>query len=133
MHCFLFASAVRSHFVFYCFPLINLLFLSISWYSGYEVFGLIRYTSLSPKLALPTFYNNNNINNNNMPVALLFIGVTAGRYMHVLDSTVLLGRVSAAAGESLFSQMLRYCSADIIIIIIIIIFKKGRQGKAERE
>ena len=46
--------------VFYSFPF--LFFLSISWYCGAGVFGLIGCTSLSLSLALPTFFNNNNNN-----------------------------------------------------------------------
>ena len=41
-----------------------LFFLSIGWYCGAGVFGLIGCTSLSLSLALPTFFNNNNNNNN---------------------------------------------------------------------
>ena len=37
-----------------------LFFLSIGWYCGAGVFELIRCTSLSISLALPTFFNNNN-------------------------------------------------------------------------
>ena len=44
--------------VFYSFSFS--LLLSISWYCGAEVFGLIGFTSLSLSLALPTFFNNNN-------------------------------------------------------------------------
>ena len=40
-----------------------LFFLSIGWYCGVGVFGLIGCISLSPSLALLTFYNNNNDNN----------------------------------------------------------------------
>ena len=40
-------------------------FLSIGWYCGADVFGLIGCTSLSHSLALPTSFNNNNNNNNN--------------------------------------------------------------------
>ena len=40
-----------------------LFFLSIGWYCGAGVFGLIGCTSLSLSLALPTFFNNNNNNN----------------------------------------------------------------------
>ena len=39
-----------------------LFFLSIGWYCGAGVFGLIGCTSLSLSLALPTFFNNNNNN-----------------------------------------------------------------------
>ena len=46
--------------VFYFFPF--LFFLSIGWYCGAGVFGLIRCTSLSLSLALPTFFNNNDNN-----------------------------------------------------------------------
>ena len=38
-----------------------LFFLSIGWYCGAGVFGLIGCTSLSLSLALPTFFNNNKI------------------------------------------------------------------------
>ena len=37
-----------------------LFFLSIGWYCGARVFGLIGCISLSHSLALPTFFNNNN-------------------------------------------------------------------------
>ena len=37
-----------------------LFFLSIGWYCGARVVGLIRCISLSLSLALPTFFNNNN-------------------------------------------------------------------------
>ena len=51
--------------VFYTiFPF--LFFLSIGWYCGAGVFGLIECISLSLSLALPTFFNNNNNNNNNI-------------------------------------------------------------------
>ena len=40
-----------------------LLFLSIGWYCGPGVFELIGCKSLSPSLALPTTFNNNNIRN----------------------------------------------------------------------
>ena len=46
-----------------------LFFLSIGWYCGAGVFGLIGCISLSLNLSLPTFFNNNsnsNNNNNNM-------------------------------------------------------------------
>ena len=39
-----------------------LFFLSIGWYCGDEVFGLIEWHSLSSSLALPTPFNNNNNN-----------------------------------------------------------------------
>ena len=39
-------------------------FLSIGWYCGAGVFGLIGCISLSQSLALLTFFNNNNNNNN---------------------------------------------------------------------
>ena len=39
-----------------------LFFLSIGWYCGAGVFGLIRCISLSLSFALPTFINNNNNN-----------------------------------------------------------------------
>ena len=42
-----------------------LFFLSIGWYCGAGVFGLIGCISLSRSLALLTFFNNNNNNNNN--------------------------------------------------------------------
>ena len=45
--------------VFTLFPF--LFFLSIGWYCGAGVFGLIGCISLSPSLALLTFFNNNNI------------------------------------------------------------------------
>ena len=44
--------------VFYSFSLS--LLLSIGWYCGAGVFGQIGCTSLSLRLALPTFFNNNN-------------------------------------------------------------------------
>ena len=44
--------------VFYSFP--SLFFLSIGWYCGAGVFGLIGCISLSLNIALPTFFNNNN-------------------------------------------------------------------------
>ena len=43
-------------------------FLSIGWYCGAEVFGLIGCISLSLSLALPTSFNSNNNNNNNIPL-----------------------------------------------------------------
>ena len=46
------------------------LFLSIGWYCGAGVFGLIGCISLSLSLALPTFFNNNNKKTN---VAIHFI------------------------------------------------------------
>ena len=42
------------------FPI--LFFLSIGWYCGAGVFGLIGCIPLSLSLALPTFFNNNNNN-----------------------------------------------------------------------
>ena len=42
-----------------------LFFLSMGWYCGAGVFGLIGCIPLSLSLALPTFFNNNNNNNNN--------------------------------------------------------------------
>ena len=41
---------------------ILLFFLSIDWYRGAGVFGLIGCISLSLSLALPTFFNNTNNN-----------------------------------------------------------------------
>ena len=41
-------------------------FLSIGWYCGAGVFGLIGCISFSLSLALPTFFNNNNNNNINL-------------------------------------------------------------------
>ena len=46
--------------IFFSFSL--LFFLSIGWYWGAGVFGLIGCISLSLSLALPTFFKNNNIN-----------------------------------------------------------------------
>ena len=43
-----------------------LFFLSIGWYCGAGVFGLIGCISLSPSLVLLTFFNNNNNDNNKM-------------------------------------------------------------------
>ena len=43
--------------------LLFLFFLSLGWYCGAGVFRLIWCISLSPSLALPTFFNNNNNNN----------------------------------------------------------------------
>ena len=40
-------------------------FLFVDWYCGAGVFGQIGWRSLSPSLALSTFFNNNNNNNNN--------------------------------------------------------------------
>ena len=42
-----------------------LFFLTICWYCGAGVFGLIGRISLSLSLALPTYFNNNNNDNNN--------------------------------------------------------------------
>ena len=47
---------------FYYFSLS--LLLSIDWYSGAGVYGLIGCISLSLNLAMPTSFNNNNNNNN---------------------------------------------------------------------
>ena len=44
--------------VFY--PLSFLFLLSLGWYCGAGIFGLIGCISLSPSLALPTFFHNNN-------------------------------------------------------------------------
>ena len=52
--------------VFYFFSF--LFFLSIGWYCGAGVFGLIGCIPLSLSLALPTFFNNNNNNNNNISI-----------------------------------------------------------------
>ena len=52
------AYAARSSFVFYFFHF--LFFLSIGWYCGDGVFGLIRCKSLYHSFALPTYLNNNN-------------------------------------------------------------------------
>ena len=52
-----------STIVLYYFSL-YLLFLSIGWYCGAGVFGLMGCTSLSLSLALPAFFN---YNNNNIP------------------------------------------------------------------
>ena len=42
-------------------PYVSLLFfLSMGWYYGTEIFGLMGCQSLHPGLALPTFFNNNN-------------------------------------------------------------------------
>ena len=50
-------------YLFYNLRLFSLLFfLSIGWYYGAGVFGLIGCISLSLSLALPTFFHNNNIN-----------------------------------------------------------------------
>ena len=55
-------SCSISTIVFYSFPF--LFFLSIDWYCGAGVFGLIGCISLSLSLnlAMPTFFNNNNNN-----------------------------------------------------------------------
>ena len=60
-------------YVFYCFTFY--FFLSIGWYFGAVVLGLIGCKSLSPSLALPTFSNNNysnkiNVNNSAKSLAL---------------------------------------------------------------
>ena len=47
-----------------CFPFC--FFLSIGWYCGAGVFGLIGCIPLSLSLALPTFFNNNNNNINQL-------------------------------------------------------------------
>ena len=47
-----------------------LFFLSIGWYCGAEVIGLIRCISLSLSLTLPTFFNNNNNNKLKIDLAL---------------------------------------------------------------
>ena len=57
---FLLSLAIRSVFVFcwlQCF-----FFLSMGWYYGAEVFGLIGCLALSPNFAFTTFFNNNNNN-----------------------------------------------------------------------
>ena len=54
----LLACAASSLLVFYCFPVFFC--LSMSWYSGTGVVGLIGCTSLSPCLALPTSFSNKN-------------------------------------------------------------------------
>ena len=61
------AEAAHSIFHFYWFPF--LFFISVGEYCGAGVFGLIVCNSLSPSLALPTFFNNDDkdddtINNN---------------------------------------------------------------------
>ena len=48
-------------FLFYCFHF--LFFISIVWYCGAGVFGLIGCKLLSPSVALPTFINTNDNNN----------------------------------------------------------------------
>ena len=55
VNAFLFASAACSLFVFYCFPLV--FFLSIGWYCGAGVFGLIWCKSLSPSIVWTTSCN----------------------------------------------------------------------------
>ena len=59
--CLFIGLDARSLFVSCCFPF--LFFHSMGWCCGIGVFGLIGCWSLSPSLALPTFYNNNNNNN----------------------------------------------------------------------
>ena len=58
--CIFIGLAVRSHFVFHGFPF--LFFLSVYYYCGVGVLGLIWFKR-SLSLALPTFLNNNNNNN----------------------------------------------------------------------
>ena len=60
---FYWPKLLNPYFVLYCFHL--LFFLSIGCYSGAGVFGLIGCRSLSPRIALPTSFNNNSNNNNN--------------------------------------------------------------------
>ena len=57
--CLFICLAACSLVVSYCFPFI--FFHAIGWYCGAGAFGLIRCYSLSPYLALPTFFNNNNL------------------------------------------------------------------------
>ena len=72
--------------VFYFFPF--LFFLSIGWYCGAGVFGLIGFIPLSLSLALPTFFNNNNNNwclhrNEDITLLSVVIGVcTEMRTLH---------------------------------------------------
>ena len=51
-----------------------LFFLSVGWYCGAGVFGLIGCTSLSALHCRPFLDNNNNNNNNNIPSPLAEIG-----------------------------------------------------------
>ena len=62
--CFLLAIAAHSLFVVYCF--LFPFFLFICWYCGAGVFRLIGCKSLSPSLALFTYFNNYYYNNNNL-------------------------------------------------------------------
>ena len=58
---------------FYNLLLLSLLFfLSIGWYCGPGVFGLIGCISLSLSLALPTFFNNNSNNNRKLVKSVNF-------------------------------------------------------------
>ena len=57
VNAFLFADAVRSVFVLYCF---TFLFLSIVWYCVTGLFLLIVWKSLSLSLASSTSFNSNN-------------------------------------------------------------------------
>ena len=66
--CLFVDQAARSFFVFNYFPFLS--FSSIGWQCGAGVFGLIGCQSPSPGLALPTFFNNNNINNTPARVTL---------------------------------------------------------------
>ena len=61
---FLMALAAHSLFLFNYF--LSIVFLSMGWYYGAGVFGLIGCISLSPSLGLPTFFNNDDDNNNNI-------------------------------------------------------------------
>ena len=62
--------------VFYSFRF--LLFLSIGWYCGAEVLGLIGCISLSLNLALPTLFNNNN-NDNKIRVGQELVPIIKGQ------------------------------------------------------
>ena len=55
------SNLVATFYVFYGFHF--LFFVSIGWYCGAGVFGLIGCKSLSPRIAFPTTFNKKNNNN----------------------------------------------------------------------
>ena len=75
------------------YPYYSLLFsfssLSIGWYCGAGVFGLIGCISLSPSLALLTFFNNNNNNNKKVTAWTSWANLNANATQHLcLDLSV---------------------------------------------
>ena len=109
-----------------------LFFLSIGWYCGAGVFGLIGCIPLSDSLALPTFFNNNN----NIPfpsLSTFYTPCLCSVQRRWYNYSVILTLLGLFPQSSIAQLTFQRSPCSIPLIFIIIIIEKGRQCKAEGE